>query len=122
MMLLFTLLLLCLLWLLCDLNIYIYNIYNIYLLFVLIFGELEIVAVKSSLFILLPQQAYTNSLPSTLLASTVQNAREDLSYSPFPVTQSMPTKYSNVASSISGPTISMPEVPLCSSLLNSLSF
>lgn len=106
MMLLFTLLLLWLLWLL---------IY-IYLLFVLILGELEIVSVKSSLYILLQQQAYTNSLPSTLLASTVQNAREDLSYSPFPVTQSVPTKYSNVASSISGPT--MPEVPLCSSLLN----
>ncbi|OMO82880.1 UBA-like protein [Corchorus olitorius] len=55
-------------------------------------------------------QAYTNSLPSTLLPSTVQTAREpDLPYSPFPVTQSMPTKYSNAASSISGPTISMPE-------------
>ncbi|KAK6284039.1 hypothetical protein POUND7_002991 [Theobroma cacao] len=55
-------------------------------------------------------QAYTNSLPSTLLTSTVQTAREpDLPYSPFPVTQSMPTKYSNTASSISGPTISMPE-------------
>ncbi|XP_015867039.3 uncharacterized protein LOC107404589 isoform X2 [Ziziphus jujuba] len=53
--------------------------------------------------------AYTNSLPSTLLTSTVQTPREDLPYSPFPVTQSMPTKYSNVASSISGPTISMPE-------------
>lgn len=55
------------------------------------------------------QQGYTNSLPSTLLASTVQTAREDLPYSPFPVTQSMPSKYANVASSISGPTISMPE-------------
>ncbi|KAF3449862.1 hypothetical protein FNV43_RR05941 [Rhamnella rubrinervis] len=54
-------------------------------------------------------QAYTSSLPSTLLASTVQTAREDLPYSPFPVTQSMTTKYSNVASSISGPTMSMPE-------------
>ncbi|KAL4388797.1 hypothetical protein GQ457_09G003490 [Hibiscus cannabinus] len=55
-------------------------------------------------------QGYTNSLPSTLLTSTVQTAREpDLPYSPFPVTQSMPTKYSNAASSISGPTISMPE-------------
>lgn len=54
-------------------------------------------------------QAYTNSLPSTLLASTVQTAREDLPYSPFPVTQSMPTKYSNAASSLSGPTMSMPE-------------
>ncbi|KAH9797621.1 RNA polymerase II degradation factor-like protein (DUF1296) [Citrus sinensis] len=54
--------------------------------------------------------AYTNSLPSTLLTSNVQPAREpDLQYSPFPMTQSMPTKYSNTASSISGPTISMPE-------------
>ncbi|XP_022723967.1 uncharacterized protein LOC111280770 isoform X3 [Durio zibethinus] len=54
--------------------------------------------------------AYTNSLPSTLLTSTVQTAREqDLPYSPFPVTQSMPARYSNAASSISGPTISMPE-------------
>ncbi|XP_041025705.1 uncharacterized protein LOC121266066 isoform X3 [Juglans microcarpa x Juglans regia] len=52
--------------------------------------------------------AYTNSLPGTLLASTAQTAREDLQYSPFPVTLAMPTKYSNVAS-ISGPTISMPE-------------
>ncbi|XWS12416.1 hypothetical protein CRYUN_Cryun37aG0087800 [Craigia yunnanensis] len=56
------------------------------------------------------QQAYTNSLPSTLLTSTVQAAREpDLPYSPFPVTQLMPTKYNNAASSISGPTMSMPE-------------
>ncbi|KAM5587770.1 hypothetical protein ABKV19_006291 [Rosa sericea] len=54
-------------------------------------------------------QGYTNSLPSTLLASNAQNVREDLPYSPFPVTQSMPTKYSNVPSSISGPTMSMPE-------------
>ncbi|KAK8608102.1 hypothetical protein V6N13_023536 [Hibiscus sabdariffa] len=55
-------------------------------------------------------QGYANSLPSTLLTSTVQTAREpDLPYSPFPVTQSMPTKYSNAATSISGPTISMPE-------------
>ncbi|XP_044496542.1 uncharacterized protein LOC123218948 isoform X2 [Mangifera indica] len=55
--------------------------------------------------------AYTNSLPGTLLASTVQPAREpDLQYSPFPVTQSMPTKYSNTASSISSPAISMPEI------------
>ncbi|GMI77726.1 hypothetical protein like AT1G29350 [Hibiscus trionum] len=55
-------------------------------------------------------QGYANSLPSTLLTSTVQTAREpDLPYSPFPVTQSMPTKYGNAATSISGPTISMPE-------------
>ncbi|KAJ4703786.1 GBF-interacting protein 1-like [Melia azedarach] len=61
--------------------------------------------------------AYTNSLPTTLLASTVQTAREpDLQYSPFPVTQSMPTKYSNTASSISGPTMSMPEALRASSI------
>ncbi|GLT50605.1 hypothetical protein SLA2020_240810 [Shorea laevis] len=55
-------------------------------------------------------QAYTNSLPSTLLESTVQSSREpDLQYSPFPVNQSPATKFSNNASSISGPTISMPE-------------
>ncbi|XP_065880103.1 uncharacterized protein [Euphorbia lathyris] len=54
--------------------------------------------------------AYTNQLPSTLLASTVQPGREpDLPYSPFPVTQTMPTKYNNTASSLSGPSISMPE-------------
>ncbi|WJX53317.1 hypothetical protein P8452_39323 [Trifolium repens] len=53
--------------------------------------------------------AYTNSLPNALLASTVQTAREDIPYSPFPVTQSMPTKYSNMASSIGGPTINMSE-------------
>ncbi|GAV79585.1 DUF1296 domain-containing protein [Cephalotus follicularis] len=55
-------------------------------------------------------QAYTNSLPSTLLASTVQTAREpELPYSPFTVTQSMPTKFSNTASTISGSSISLPE-------------
>ncbi|KAI5571063.1 hypothetical protein BDE02_11G068800 [Populus trichocarpa] len=55
-------------------------------------------------------QAYTNSMPSALLASTVQAGREtDLPYSPFPVTQSLPTKYSNAATSISGPSISMSE-------------
>uniref|UniRef100_A0A5B6ZG77 GBF-interacting protein 1 N-terminal domain-containing protein n=1 Tax=Davidia involucrata TaxID=16924 RepID=A0A5B6ZG77_DAVIN len=54
--------------------------------------------------------AYTNSLPSTLLAATVQPMREDdLPYSPFPMTQAMPTKYGNSVSSISGSTISMPE-------------
>ncbi|KAK9267719.1 hypothetical protein L1049_010152 [Liquidambar formosana] len=54
--------------------------------------------------------AYTNSLPSNLLGSTVQPVREsDNPYSPFPITQSMPTKYSNTVSSISGSTISMPE-------------
>ncbi|MED6106420.1 hypothetical protein PIB30_004653 [Stylosanthes scabra] len=54
-------------------------------------------------------QGYTNSLPSSLLASTVQTAREDIPYSPFPATQSMPAKYSNIASSIGGPTITMSE-------------
>ncbi|KAJ8761921.1 hypothetical protein K2173_006523 [Erythroxylum novogranatense] len=55
-------------------------------------------------------QAYNNSLSSTLLGSTVQAGREhELPYSPFPVTQSMPIKYSNAPSSISGPSISMPE-------------
>ncbi|WCJ27321.1 hypothetical protein M5689_009074 [Euphorbia peplus] len=55
-------------------------------------------------------QAYTNQLPSTLLASTVQPGREpDFPYSPFPVTQTMPTKYNNTASSLSGPSMSMPE-------------
>ncbi|RDX66035.1 GBF-interacting protein 1 [Mucuna pruriens] len=53
--------------------------------------------------------AYTNSLPNALLASTVQTAREDIPYSPFPATQSMPAKYSNIASSIGGPTITMSE-------------
>ncbi|KAK1556480.1 hypothetical protein Q3G72_005643 [Acer saccharum] len=61
--------------------------------------------------------AYTNSLPSALLASTAQTAREpDLQYSPFPVAQSMPTKYNNSASSISGPTMSMPEALRASSI------
>ncbi|KAE8659640.1 kinase-related family protein [Hibiscus syriacus] len=51
-------------------------------------------------------QAYTNSLPSSLLTSNVQTAREpDLPYLPFPTT----TKYTNADSSISGPTISMSE-------------
>lgn len=68
-------------------------------------------------------QAYTNSLPSTLLTSNVQPAREpELQYSPFPMTQSMPTKYSNTASSISGPTISMPEVPPLLCLIELLKF
>ncbi|KAK7303497.1 hypothetical protein RJT34_14404 [Clitoria ternatea] len=52
--------------------------------------------------------AYTNSLPNALLPSTVQTAREDISYSPFPATQSMAAKYSNITS-IGGSTISMSE-------------
>ncbi|CAL0325034.1 unnamed protein product [Lupinus luteus] len=54
-------------------------------------------------------QAYTNSLPSALLDSTVQMAREDIPYSPFPAQQPVPAKYSNIASSIGGPTITMSE-------------
>ncbi|CAL5411657.1 unnamed protein product [Camellia sinensis] len=55
-------------------------------------------------------QAYTNSLPSSLLAVSVQPVREsELPYSPFLMTQSMPTKYGNAVSSISGSTISVPE-------------
>ncbi|XP_022892368.1 uncharacterized protein LOC111407235 isoform X2 [Olea europaea var. sylvestris] len=54
--------------------------------------------------------SHTNSLPSTLLAANVHSAREsDLQYSPFPVTQSLPTKFGNSASSIGGSAISMPE-------------
>ncbi|KAJ8761327.1 hypothetical protein K2173_001383 [Erythroxylum novogranatense] len=54
--------------------------------------------------------AYSNSLSGTLLGSNVQTVKEpDLPYSPFPVTQSLTTKYSNAQSSISGPSISMPE-------------
>ncbi|KAL6991386.1 hypothetical protein U1Q18_009499 [Sarracenia purpurea var. burkii] len=55
-------------------------------------------------------QAYTNSLPSSLLQAGVQPVREsDPPYSPFPMAQSMPTKYGNTVSSISGSTISMSE-------------
>ncbi|KAL2341495.1 hypothetical protein Fmac_009435 [Flemingia macrophylla] len=53
--------------------------------------------------------AHTNSLPGALLASSGQTAREDIPYLPFPATQSMPTKYSNIASSIGGSTITMSE-------------
>ncbi|XP_071715880.1 uncharacterized protein [Rutidosis leptorrhynchoides] len=53
------------------------------------------------------QAAYTNSLPSSLLAANGHPVREfDLSYSPFPVSQSLTTKY---GSSISGSTVSMSE-------------
>jgi hypothetical protein len=57
-------------------------------------------------------QGYTNSFPSTLLNSGVPTAREtELPYAPFPLPQSMPTKYNNTSSSISGPPSisSMPE-------------
>ncbi|KAK7412790.1 hypothetical protein VNO78_04415 [Psophocarpus tetragonolobus] len=53
--------------------------------------------------------AHTNSLPNALLPSAVQPAREDIPYLPFPATQSMPTKYSNIASSIGGSNITMSE-------------
>ncbi|KAJ8545349.1 hypothetical protein K7X08_017932 [Anisodus acutangulus] len=54
--------------------------------------------------------AFTNSLPSTLLAANVHADREsDLSYSQFSATQAMAAKYGNSVSSIGGSTISMPE-------------
>ncbi|XP_058200666.1 uncharacterized protein LOC131315557 isoform X2 [Rhododendron vialii] len=54
--------------------------------------------------------AYTNTLPSSLLAASGQPVREsDLQYSPFPTTHTMPTKYGNAVSSISSSTISIPE-------------
>ncbi|KAI3800693.1 hypothetical protein L1987_28787 [Smallanthus sonchifolius] len=56
------------------------------------------------------QAAYTNSLPNTLLATNGHPVREsDLSYSQFPISQSMATKYGSSVSSISGSTISMAE-------------
>ncbi|XP_076931133.1 uncharacterized protein LOC143596172 [Bidens hawaiensis] len=56
------------------------------------------------------QAAYTNSLPNTLLAANGHPVREsDLAYSPFPISQSMTTKYGNSVPSISGSTISMAE-------------
>ncbi|GMH30233.1 hypothetical protein Nepgr_032076 [Nepenthes gracilis] len=57
-------------------------------------------------------QAYSNSLPRTLFASSVHSVREaKLSYLGFPTTQSMPTKYSSssVSSVSSSPTISITE-------------
>ncbi|KAI3456065.1 hypothetical protein Pfo_012728 [Paulownia fortunei] len=55
-------------------------------------------------------QSYTNSLPSTLSPADVHPSREsDLQYSPFPVTQSLSTKYGNSVSSIGGSAISMSE-------------
>ncbi|KAG6594498.1 GBF-interacting protein 1, partial [Cucurbita argyrosperma subsp. sororia] len=63
--------------------------------------------------------AYTNNLSNNmLLASTSQTVREDPPYSPFPDTQSVP-KYSNVASSITGPSMAMPEVLRTSSISTS---
>ncbi|PIN13818.1 hypothetical protein CDL12_13546 [Handroanthus impetiginosus] len=55
-------------------------------------------------------QSYTNSLPSTLSPANVHPSRDsDLQYSPFPVTQSMSTKYGSSVSSIGGSAISMSE-------------
>ncbi|XP_076906211.1 uncharacterized protein LOC143562220 isoform X3 [Bidens hawaiensis] len=55
------------------------------------------------------QAAYTNSLPNPLAANGHPVRESDLSYSPFPVSQSMATKYANSAPSISGSPISMTE-------------
>ncbi|KAF5201945.1 Rna polymerase ii degradation factor-like protein [Thalictrum thalictroides] len=56
-------------------------------------------------------QAYSNSLQGNPMAAPVQPTREssDLAYAQFLATQSMPTKYSTAASSVSGPSLSMPE-------------
>ncbi|KAL2484229.1 Kinase-related protein of unknown function [Forsythia ovata] len=55
--------------------------------------------------------AYTDSLPSTLLASNVNSGREsDFQHPAFPVTQLMPTEYGNSASSVGGSAISMAEI------------
>ncbi|XP_074276719.1 uncharacterized protein LOC141600387 [Silene latifolia] len=60
---------------------------------------------------------YSNSLPSTLLASNMQPLREaELAYSQFPISQSMAAKYGNSASSLSGPTASMAEALRASNL------
>ncbi|CAA7402074.1 unnamed protein product [Spirodela intermedia] len=56
-------------------------------------------------------EAYTSSSPSNLLASAGQPSREfDLAYSNLLATQSMPTKYSTSASSMTMPSVSMLEV------------
>ncbi|KAK6917235.1 GBF-interacting protein 1, N-terminal [Dillenia turbinata] len=55
-------------------------------------------------------QSYTNSLPSTLLGSNAHVRESDNSYSPFSMTQSLPTKYSNPVTSISSSTLSVPEM------------
>ncbi|KAK9696908.1 hypothetical protein RND81_08G004600 [Saponaria officinalis] len=54
---------------------------------------------------------YSNSLPSALLASNMQQLREAelAAYSQFPTSQSMAAKYGNNVSSLSGPTASMAE-------------
>lgn len=69
-------------------------------------------SLSSSLFISLHlmQQAYPGSLPGNLLSSGVPQQEYDLPHSSLLATQSMPTKYSTAMSSISGPTVSLPEV------------
>ncbi|KAL9236887.1 hypothetical protein vseg_011502 [Gypsophila vaccaria] len=61
---------------------------------------------------------YSNSLPSTLLASNMQQLREAelAAYSQFPTSQSMAAKYGNSVSSLSGPTASMAEALRTSNL------
>lgn len=55
-------------------------------------------------------QSYTKALPSTLSPANVQPNREsDLQYSPFPVTQSISSKFGNSVASIGGSAISMSE-------------
>lgn len=53
-------------------------------------------------------------LPLTILQQAAANGNpvreSDISYSPFSVSQSMPTRYANSVSSISDPTISIAEV------------
>jgi hypothetical protein len=53
------------------------------------------------------QQAYTEAVANAMLASA--NSNLDIPYSPFPVSQSMSTKYGTSVSSISGSTISVAE-------------
>ncbi|KAK1422823.1 hypothetical protein QVD17_18112 [Tagetes erecta] len=55
------------------------------------------------------QAAYTSSLPNTLAANSHPVRESDLSYSTFPISQSMASKFGNSASSLSGSTISMTE-------------
>ncbi|WOG89702.1 hypothetical protein DCAR_0208940 [Daucus carota subsp. sativus] len=58
----------------------------------------------------LPFSSSMASLPNTLLAANVHPAREsELPYSPFPMSQSVPNKYGNTVSSISGSSISVAE-------------
>lgn len=81
--------------------------------------EYEYLECQHELFLFLPQQGYTHSIPNTLLAQTAQSARElDFQYSPFPVAQSMQSRNSNNASSLGGQSISMPEVIIALSLRN----